>query len=138
MRYDRHHKQATLKLVIHKASQAFRSYSPERGSVQEGMRRAGLTRGGFYAHYKFKGDLLRQAVESMFEEALQCWQTATSGCSVTQGLLNYIDLYLASRHATKPQSGCPIPPSWLRAPAAITISARGIYCWRTKAVLCSR
>lgn len=110
MRYDRYHKQATLKRVIHKASQAFRSYSPERGSVQEGIRRAGLTRGGFYVHFKFKGDLLCQAVESMFEEALQCWQTATSGCSVTQGLLNYIDLYLASRHATKPHSGCPIPP----------------------------
>lgn len=130
MRYDRHHKQATLKRVIHEASQAFRSHGPEGGSVQEVMRRAGLTHGGFYAHFKSKDDLLRQAVESMFDEALQRGQTATSTCSATQGLLNYIDLYLAPRHATKPQSGCPIPAlgseHWRLSPSAREAFTAGV------------
>lgn len=51
MRYDNQHKQQTRQRVLEAAADAMRTEGPERISVAAIMARAGLTHGGFYAHF---------------------------------------------------------------------------------------
>lgn len=46
------HKQKTLERILDAAALAFREQGIEQTSVADVMRRAGLTRGGFYAHFR--------------------------------------------------------------------------------------
>jgi TetR/AcrR family transcriptional repressor of nem operon len=58
------------------------------------MKRAGLTHGGFYAHFKSKDDLVKAAFEQMSREIAN-----------TVGATDY----LADRHMLHPERGCPLP-----------------------------
>jgi TetR/AcrR family transcriptional regulator, transcriptional repressor for nem operon len=108
MRYGVHQKRDTRERVLCEAARAFRAQGPQGVSVQDVMRRAGLTHGGFYAHFASKDELLCKAIERMFDEALQRWELATVKCPPAQGLLNYFNIYLSHLHVERPQSGCPI------------------------------
>ncbi len=104
----RQYRRDTRERVLGEAARAFRAQGPERVSVQDIMRGVGLTHGGFYAHFKSKDDLLCQAVERMFDEALARWQGTVAGLSPADGLASYIRVYLAPLHARRTESGCPI------------------------------
>ena len=52
MRYDAEHKQQTREKVLDAAAEAIRQEGPHKVSVSEVMTRAGLTHGGFYAHFQ--------------------------------------------------------------------------------------
>jgi TetR/AcrR family transcriptional repressor of nem operon len=62
MRYDDNHKERTRSRVLAEAAAAIRSKGAERVGVAEVMAGAGLTHGGFYAHFKPKDDLLTEAI----------------------------------------------------------------------------
>jgi TetR/AcrR family transcriptional repressor of nem operon len=62
MRYDDNHKERTRARVLAEAAAAIRSKGAERVGVAEVMAGAGLTHGGFYAHFKSKDDLVTEAV----------------------------------------------------------------------------
>ncbi len=69
MRYDADHKQKTREKVLKAAAKAIRAARPAscgRGGV---MRNAGLTHGGFYAHFESKDDLVAAAIGQMFEQS---------------------------------------------------------------------
>jgi len=68
MRYGSEHKAQTRSRVVQEAAAAIRSDGVERIGVAQIMARAGLTHGGFYAHFESKDDLVAQAVEYMFED----------------------------------------------------------------------
>src|SRR5450631_4603946 len=72
------------------------------------MAGAGLTHGGFYAHFPSKDDLVAAAIDEMFEEARSRFAAATAGRDA-QGLARYIDAYLSRRHRDGRGSGCPLP-----------------------------
>lgn len=98
----------TRERVLYEAALAFRAHGPQGVSVQEIMRRAGLTHGGFYAHFSSKDDLLHHAIEHMFDQALERWNAATAGVPPAHGLLNFLNCYLTPLHVTHIESGCPI------------------------------
>ena len=62
MRYDAEHKQQTRERVLKEAASAIRAEGPHQVAVAGVMARAGLTHGGFYAHFASKDDLARQAL----------------------------------------------------------------------------
>src|SRR6202000_1221206 len=66
MRYEPEHKQQTRAKILRVASRAIRARGPHRVAVADVMARAGLTHGGFYAHFKSKDDLVAAAIEAMF------------------------------------------------------------------------
>ncbi len=68
MRYDSEHKAQTRERVLKEAAAAIRSEGVDRIGVAQVMARAGLTHGGFYAHFASKDDLVTQAIEYMFED----------------------------------------------------------------------
>ena len=73
------------------------------------MAEAGLTHGGFYAHFASKDDLIAAGVERMFEEARQSWVRETGERPPKAALAAYVDFYLSERHRDSRSAGCPLP-----------------------------
>jgi TetR/AcrR family transcriptional repressor of nem operon len=109
MRYDTEHKERTRQRVLREAAVAIRSVGPDRIGVAGLMAKAGLTHGGFYAHFKSKDELIAQAVAQMFDDSYERFRVRTQGLDPATGLGNFIDSYLSVRHRDNPDRGCPMP-----------------------------
>jgi TetR/AcrR family transcriptional repressor of nem operon len=108
MRYDDNHKERTRARVLAEAAAAIRSKGAERVGVAEVMAGAGLTHGGFYAHFKSKDELVTEAVTYMFGAAYAQFLQHTEGREPAEALANHIDEYLAMSHRLDQAHGCPI------------------------------
>ncbi|MFA6229598.1 MAG: TetR/AcrR family transcriptional regulator [Rhodanobacter sp.] len=108
MRYDAEHKQKTRAKVLQVAARAIRAEGPERVGVAGVMAEAGLTHGGFYAHFKSKDELIAAAIGTMFDESRARVVRETEGRSPAEGLLAYIEFYLSTKHRDARGGGCPI------------------------------
>ena len=109
MRYDAEHKQKTRARVLEEAASAIRLEGPDRVGVAGIMARAGLTHGGFYAHFASKDDLLAQAIEQMFVEGRERFWKVVGDKPPAEALRAYIDFYLSERHRDHRDRGCPLP-----------------------------
>ncbi|WP_157221128.1 TetR/AcrR family transcriptional regulator [Flavisphingomonas formosensis] len=121
MRYDSEHKARTRGRVLGEAAQAIRVGGIAGVSVAEVMGRAGLTHGGFYAHFKSKDDLIAEAIQYMFEERYARYFEQIDKQDPSGALGGFIDSYLSMRHRDAPDRGCPIPslsPEATRMPEA--------------------
>jgi TetR/AcrR family transcriptional repressor of nem operon len=108
MRYDADRKAETRATVVAEAAKAIRAEGPHRVGVAEIMARAGLTHGGFYAHFASKDDLIVAAIESMFDDAVANFERRTAGKSPADALRAYIDFYLSPGHRNARETGCPL------------------------------
>ncbi len=113
MRYDSEHKQKTRERVLKEAAKAIRAEGPHRIAVAGVMAKAGLTHGGFYAHFESKDDLVAAAIDIMFGEARARFgreMAEPGGLEDPQGkLIRYIDFYLSAGHRDARTTGCPLP-----------------------------
>jgi TetR/AcrR family transcriptional repressor of nem operon len=73
------------------------------------MAEAGLTHGGFYAHFASKDDLVVAAMSQMFDEASAKFDSLTAGKPPAAALRAYIDFYLSRQHRDARDTGCPLP-----------------------------
>ena len=62
MRYSREHKTRTRQRIIESAFRLFTAKGYAATSIEEIMQECGLTRGGFYAHFRSKGHLYHEAI----------------------------------------------------------------------------
>src|SRR5215470_8150773 len=108
MRYDDNHKERTRARVLTEAAAAIRSKGVERVGVAEVMAGAGLTHGGFYAHFESKDDLVTQAITHMFDAAYASFLNHTEGRDPAEALSKDVDAYLATSHRLDRAHGCPI------------------------------
>lgn len=102
-------KAQTRRKVLNEAAAAIRAVGPEGIGVASLMAKAGLTHGGFYAHFKSKDDLVAQAISQMFEDSYELFLKRTANAEPNQALINYINMYVSARHRDDPQRGCPLP-----------------------------
>jgi TetR/AcrR family transcriptional repressor of nem operon len=109
MRYDSEHKERTRFRVLKEAAKAIRAEGPHRVGVAGVMAEAGLTHGGFYAHFASKDDLVVAAMSQMFDEASAKFDSLTAGKPPAAALRAYIDFYLSRRHRDARDTGCPLP-----------------------------
>lgn len=109
MRYSPGHRQHTRQKVVNEAAQAIRQYGPDRMGVADLMARAGLTHGGFYAHFKSKDDLVAEAITQMFDDRFEAFTKCMANPSPKQGLATYIERYLGAKHRERREVGCPLP-----------------------------
>jgi TetR/AcrR family transcriptional repressor of nem operon len=72
------------------------------------MQRAGLTHGGFYAHFASKDALVAAAIATMFDAARRRWVKETQDRDARAGLGAYIDFYLSPAHRDAIATGCPL------------------------------
>jgi TetR/AcrR family transcriptional repressor of nem operon len=108
MRYDAEHKARTRTTLLAEAAKAFRAEGPHKAGVAEIMARAGLTPGGFYAHFDSKDAMIAAAIGCMFEESLAAFERGTSGQRPACALDVYIRTYLSERHRDARETGCPL------------------------------
>jgi TetR/AcrR family transcriptional repressor of nem operon len=109
MRYGAEHKQKTRERVLQEAAKAIRLEGPHQVGVAGVMSRAGLTHGGFYAHFKSKDDFVAEAIGQMFVESGGRLAAETEGRTPAEGLRSYINFYLSRSHRDSRESGCPLP-----------------------------
>jgi TetR/AcrR family transcriptional repressor of nem operon len=109
MRYGADHKARTRTTVVTEAAKAIRAEGPHKIGVAEVMARAGLTHGGFYAHFASKDDLIVAAIQSMFDDAMANFERHTAGKSPASALSAYIGFYLSRGHRDARETGCPLP-----------------------------
>ena len=108
MRYGEDHKAETRARVVKAAANAMRRLGPDRVSVAEVMGEAGLTHGGFYAHFPSKDALVGAAVEAAFGQSRRRLTRMAQGLDDAGLLSGLVDFYVSSEHRAVPERGCPI------------------------------
>jgi TetR/AcrR family transcriptional regulator, transcriptional repressor for nem operon len=108
MRYAAEHKERTRELILDQAAKAIRGAGPDGVSVADVMKRAGLTHGGFYAHFESKDALLAAAIERMFQTVRDRWAHETLDRQPKAALAAYLDWYLSTGHRDHRDTGCPV------------------------------
>jgi TetR/AcrR family transcriptional repressor of nem operon len=106
MRYPPAHKLATRRRILDAASQAFRERGVAETGVDEVMRRAGLTHGGFYAHFHDKSELVAEACATTFDAAVINLDRIAARPTAALRARMLIDSYLSTRHRDNRGSGC--------------------------------
>jgi TetR/AcrR family transcriptional regulator, transcriptional repressor for nem operon len=106
MRYPRAHKAATRRRILEAAGQAFREHGVAETGVDEVMRRAGLTHGGFYAHFRDKTELIAEACAAAFDAAVPNLERIAAARTPEARARLLIDSYLGPRHRDNRGSGC--------------------------------
>jgi TetR/AcrR family transcriptional repressor of nem operon len=109
MRYDAEHKDETRRRVVKAAARAIREEGPFKVGVAGVMAKAGLTHGGFYAHFASKDDLVAAGIGRMFEEGRRRLDHQTTDQSPAEALAAYVDFYLSPEHRDTRTAGCPLP-----------------------------
>ena len=108
MRYDEHRKSETREKVLKLAAKALREKGPDRLGVAEVMRSAGLTHGGFYAHFPSKDDFVADALSEVFAQSAERMRRVVEGLPPRAALGAYIDFYVSKSHRDHGGAGCPI------------------------------
>lgn len=114
MRYGSDHKAETRARVVKSAAREIRLKGPEKVSVADVMGRAGLTHGGFYAHFASKEALIAEAIDSMFAD-LAHRSFAFDKAMVDEladprpALRKFLGSYISPAHRDEPERGCPLP-----------------------------
>lgn len=106
MRYPSSHKQLTRRRILAAAGQVFRERGVAETGVDEVMRMAGLTHGGFYAHFRDKSQLVAEASAEAFEAAIPNVERIAAGRTPASRARLLIDSYLSARHRDNRGAGC--------------------------------
>lgn len=98
-------KEQTRERIVRAAAQAIRKHGYEGVGVADVMKEAGLTHGGFYAHFPSRDALLAQAAEQAGIESMENMSRALSRAKPGEELMALVDAYLADRHAEAAEQG---------------------------------
>ncbi len=109
MRYRPGHAVRTREKVVEAAACLFRERGVRGASVEQVMREAGLTVGGFYAHFASKNALLSAAVSHAFRERAQNQWGTLARLHGFDWLSRFAQTYLSRTHRDMVDGGCPIP-----------------------------
>ncbi|MBJ7412000.1 MAG: TetR/AcrR family transcriptional regulator [Phenylobacterium sp.] len=108
MRYSDTHKQETRDKVLKAAAKAVRAKGPDGVGVAEIMAEAGLTHGGFYAHFPNKEALIVAAIDEAFGQSGRRFGRATRDMAPAEALAAFVDFYVTLEHRAHPERGCPV------------------------------
>ena len=106
MRYSREHKAKNREKILSMAARSFREHGGDTSGIGTVMKKAGLTKGGFYRHFESKDDLFVEAVARAFEEMGSGMLEAAKSAPKGQELRAIIERYLSVSHVNSPGTGC--------------------------------
>lgn len=104
--------------IIEAAATRIRTEGVEGASVAKVMSDAGLTHGGFYAHFKNKSDLLKAALESSLVETRKLWISNNNKMPWIRRVAKLARRYLTIPHRDTLEKSCSLA-------ALVTDAARG-------------
>ena len=122
MRYSREHKAQNHEKIVSLAARAFRERGGDSSGIGTVMKKVGLTKGGFYRHFKNKDDLLVEAVARALDEMGTGMVEAAESAPQGQALRAIIERYLSTAHANSLGTGCVVSalgPEFARKPVSV-------------------
>src|SRR5512138_214608 len=110
MRYSKEHKQETHARIVRKASVRLREKGAHGIGVADVMKEAGLTHGGFYAHFPSREALLVEALARAGRDSAAAVARAAEARRVkgASAFRSLVETYLSDRHLTSTETGCPV------------------------------
>src|ERR1700722_10090914 len=109
MRYSREHKQETHARIVKKASVRLREKGAHGIGVADLMKEAGLTHGGFYAHFDSREALVIEAFAYAMDRSTDRWRKLADRTPPDQRLAAIVASSLPPAHRDAPGRGCAIP-----------------------------
>jgi TetR/AcrR family transcriptional regulator, transcriptional repressor for nem operon len=122
MRYSPEHKARNRENILTVAARSFRENGGDSSGIGTVMKKVGLTKGGFYRHFKSKDDLFVEAVARAFDEMGRGMLEVARSAPEGQALRAIIERYLSPRHANSPGIGCVVSalgPEFARKPLSV-------------------
>jgi TetR/AcrR family transcriptional regulator, transcriptional repressor for nem operon len=109
MRYSREHKQETHARIVRKASVRLREKGAHGVGVADLMKEAGLTHGGFYAHFASREALVIEAFAYAMDRSTERWRKIAEQTPPGERLATIVDTYLTPTHRDDSGHGCAVP-----------------------------
>jgi len=111
-------KEQTRERILRAAARAIRKYGYAGVGVADVMKDAGLTHGGFYAHFESRDALLAAAAEKAGLESAESLSRALAKAKPGEELMAIVDTYLADSHvgAAEQGLGCAIAAAGTEVP----------------------
>src|SRR6478736_5786586 len=109
MRYSREHKQETHDRIVKKASVRLREKGAHGIGVADLMKEAGLTHGGFYAHFDSREALVIEAFAYAMDRANERWRKMAEQTPPEKRFSAIVETYLTPVHRDDPGHGCAVP-----------------------------
>ena len=109
MRYSKEHKLETHARIVKKASVRLREKGAHGVGVADLMKEAGLTHGGFYAHFDSREALVIEAFAYAMDRSTERWRNLAEATPPEKRLATIVNSYLAPAHRDDPGSGCAVP-----------------------------
>src|SRR5882757_9539846 len=109
MRYSKEHKQETHARIVKKASVRLREKGAHGIGVADLMKEAGLTHGGFYAHFDSREALVIEAFNYAMERSTERWRKVAAEVPQDKRLATIVESYLTPVHRDDPGHGCAVP-----------------------------
>ncbi len=106
MRYSPEHKAQSHENILSIAARSFREHGGDSSGIGTVMKKVGLTKGGFYRHFKSKDDLFVEAVARALDEMGRGMLEVAKSAPEGQALRAIIERYLSPQHASSPGTGC--------------------------------
>src|SRR5260221_6115892 len=109
MRYSREHKLETHARIVKKASVRLREKGAHGIGVADLMKDAGLTHGGFYAHFDSREALVIEAFVYAMDRSTERWRKLAEATPPDKRLATIVNSYLTAVHRDDPGHGCAVP-----------------------------
>jgi TetR/AcrR family transcriptional repressor of nem operon len=109
MRYSREHKLETHARIVKKASVRLREKGAHGVGVADLMKDAGLTHGGFYAHFDSREALVIEAFADAMDRSTERWRKLAGQTPPDKRLATIVSSYLTPLHRDDPGHGCAVP-----------------------------
>ncbi|MGY3451878.1 TetR/AcrR family transcriptional regulator [Bradyrhizobium sp. USDA 4353] len=109
MRYSPEHKAETHARIVRKASVRLREKGAHGVGVADLMKEAGLTHGGFYAHFESREALVVEAFGYAIDRSVERWRKLLDELPPQKRLAAIVDGYLSAEHRDDPGHGCAVP-----------------------------
>jgi TetR/AcrR family transcriptional repressor of nem operon len=109
MRYSKEHKLETHARIVRKASVRLREKGAHGVGVADLMKEAGLTHGGFYAHFDSREALVIEAFGYAMDRSTERWRKLAEQTLPEKRLATIVNSYLTATHRDDPGHGCAVP-----------------------------
>jgi TetR/AcrR family transcriptional regulator, transcriptional repressor for nem operon len=101
-------KEITHERIVEVAARAIRRSGYDGTGVADIMKEAGLTHGGFYAHFPSREVLLAEAADRAGAEAVALSEQIAASVPPEQALPSMVRAYLSKEHCEDIENGCPV------------------------------
>lgn len=101
-------KEATHDRIVETAARAIRRSGYNGMGVAEIMKEAGLTHGGFYAHFESREGMLAEAADRAGADGLAMLARVAAAAPPNKALEAMLRTYLSKEHVDGAETGCPI------------------------------